>query len=365
MLDTVILTVKEAEYRINKPDLFSPNAENLYRHGFVGKSFVNNFKTVDKYYPRLTITPRSKGVDFGPKRDLKIEFSVPKLIYGNNLNELSIFDDKFVYKFVYQRLLEMGVELKENPAKFEVSGFDTAKNIFLSKGYFSFQIIQELNKCTLDRRLDLDNKEYREGTGTTLQFYSKAHSFVIYDKLADLNKPNKRAVDNDRNDLQKDLFQEYNDNQKQEIIRFEIRLRNKAKMRQVLGKLGFQIDILYFEDLFSELLWKKLINHYWQNLIVDKNRFLFNKINKSDLLIDRLLTSYSKIKANELFRLIGVNTLAKEKGLSELRKIYEKKLNGKNWSRFVKELEKINQATDIQDCFGWFEDIDKELRFDK
>ncbi len=201
MLDTVILTAPENSYKISKPDFFSPSADNLYKYGFVGKNFVNNYRTKDKYYPRLTITPRSKGKGFGTKNDLRIEFSVPKLIYGNNLKELSIFDESFVYRFLYQRLLEMGVEIKTSLAKFEVSGFDTAKNIFLSKGYFSFQIIQELNKCTIDRRLDLDNKEYREGTGTTLQFYSKAHSFVIYDKLADLNKPNKRAIDKDQKEL--------------------------------------------------------------------------------------------------------------------------------------------------------------------
>jgi hypothetical protein len=364
MLDTVILIVKDSYYKINKLDLFSPNAENLYKYGFVGKSFVNNFKNKGIYYPRLTITPRKKDKTFGVTKDLKIEFSVTKLAYGNNLQELSIFDEKYVYQNLNYRLLEMGIELFSGPANFEVSGFDTSKNIFLSKGYFSFQIIQELNKCTLDRRLDLDNKEYRESTGTTLQFYSKAHSFVIYDKLADLNKPNKRATDKDQNHLQKDLFHEYKDNQKQEIIRFEVRLRNKVKMKQVLATFGYKADTLYFKDLFHELLWKKILNYYWQGLIVDKNKFLFSKINKTDLLIDRLILNNPEIKAGELLKLIGINTLAKEKGSSELRKIYEKKLNGKNWSRFSKDFEMLNQITEIQDCFGWFEEVDMALRFD-
>jgi hypothetical protein len=365
MLDTVILIAPEASYNITKPDFFSPNANKLYEYGFVATSFKNNYKTADKYYPRLTITPRSKGKGFGTTKDLRIEFSVPKLICGNNLQELSIFDENFVYQFLYQRLLEMGVKLLDSPAKFEVSGFDIAKNIFLNKGYFSFQIVQELNKCTLDRRLDLDNKEYRESTGTTLQFYSKAHSFVIYDKVADLNKSNKRATDKDRNELQKDLFTQYNDSLKQEIIRFEVRLKNKSKARQVLGVFGYKIDTFYFEDLFNELLWKKILNYYWQSLIVDKNKFLFSKVNKSDLFIDKLITNSPKIKTSEFFKLFGINTLAKEKGLPEIRKIYEKKLNGTNWSRFSKDFEILNQITDIQDCFGWFEEVDRALRFDK
>jgi hypothetical protein len=107
------------------------------------------------------------------------------------------------------------------------------------------------------------------------------------------------------------------------------------------------------------------LDYYWQNLIVDKNKFLFSKVNKTDLLIDKLLANDSKIKLAEFYKLFTINTLAKEKGLSELRKIYEKKLNGKNWSRFSKDFEKLNQITDVGDCFGWFEVIDRELRFDK
>ena len=64
-------------------------------------------------------------------------------------------------------------------------------------------------------------------------------------------------------------------------------------------------------------------------------------------------------------KLIGINTIAKEKGLPELRKIYEKKLKGNNWSRFSKDFETLNQITEIQDCFGWFEEVDMALRFDK
>ncbi len=158
MLDTVILTVQEMDYKIIKPDLFRLDANDLYKKIAIGRTYVNNFKSKDKYFPRLSITPRSKGKNRITSKDLKIEFSVTKLVHGNNLKELSIFDENFVYEFLTQRLLEMGVELRASPATFNVSGFDTAKNIFLSHGYFSFQIIEELNKCTLDRRLDLDHK---------------------------------------------------------------------------------------------------------------------------------------------------------------------------------------------------------------
>jgi hypothetical protein len=100
---------------------------------------------------------------------------------------------------------------------------------------------------------------------------------------------------------------------------------------------------------------------YWLDLIVDKNKFLFSKINKTDLLIDKLQKNNQEIKPKKVLEITGINTLAKEKGLSELRKIYEKKLKGKNWSRFKKNFEKLNEITEIEDCFGWFGEIEHQL----
>ena len=108
-----------------------------------------------------------------------------------------------------------------------------------------------------------------------------------------------------------------------------------------------------------------LLAYYWQSLIVDKNKFLFSKINKTDLLIDKLLTNNPKIKPNELLKLIGINTISKDKSLVEIRNIYEKKLKGKNWSRFKHGFDKLNQITEIEDCWDWFGEVDKVLRFDK
>jgi hypothetical protein len=358
MLDTVILTIPENSYKITKPDFFKPNAEYLYKPGFIGKSFINNFKTKDKYYPRLTITPRSKGKGWGTSKDLRIEFSACKLVHGNNLKELLVTEDVFVYRALYNRLLETGVELLESPANFEVSGFDTAKNIFLSKGLFSSEIIKELSKCEIDRRLDLDTKAYNESAGTTLQFYSNNHSLVVYDKLADLKKPGKRAVDKDRNDLQRDLFEEQ---ENQEIIRFEARLRKKIKMKQILAKIGYKKTTILFKDLFDERLWQRILDYYWQNLIAGKNRFLFNVLDNLEILIDKILILEPETGQRRTLTLLGIYYLAKQKGLAEFRKIYEHKLKGKQWSKLKSDFDLLNSVTETKDCFDWFREIDEAL----
>lgn len=37
----------------------------------------------------------------------------------------------------------------------------------------------------------------------------------------------------------------------------------------------------------------------------------------------------------------------------------------KTGGEFSKDFETLNQIAEIQDCFGWFEEVNKALRFDK
>ena len=86
--------------------------------------------------------------------------------------------------------------------------------------------------------------------------------------------------------------------------------------------------------------------------------------NSLDSLLNKLQLSNPKIKPKEATQLIGTYYMAKEKGLQETRKIFEKRFKLKNWSRFSKDFEILNQITEIEGCFGWFGEIDRVLRSD-
>lgn len=57
------------------------------------------------YKPRLTYIRRWDGID--GRYTLKIEFSVPKLLYSNNFDELSDSDFPLVIRALKERLLDM------------------------------------------------------------------------------------------------------------------------------------------------------------------------------------------------------------------------------------------------------------------
>jgi hypothetical protein len=136
MIDTVILTIprNKASFIANEGGI---PAWDLQSRTSNYEKFVKNPPrrlSQSVYKPRLTgIKRRTFGDNFNSF--LKIEFSVPKLIYGNNFDEITDRDFDLIAENLYQRLIEMGVIISradlENAA---VSAFHPSKNIMLSDG---------------------------------------------------------------------------------------------------------------------------------------------------------------------------------------------------------------------------------------
>ena len=85
MLDTVILTLSRHDFTITQPERFTPSADILHLQGCVKCTQHVVHKTI--YYPRLTLTripSRAAGAVM-----LRIEASLPKLVFGNNFDELT------------------------------------------------------------------------------------------------------------------------------------------------------------------------------------------------------------------------------------------------------------------------------------
>ena len=103
MIDTIVLTLNTGMYTIFEPDNFSPSTRGLtdptagyYRLGGRSNITCKQNPTPNElkrgiYKPRLTVTKRiNRAGNF--EIPLKIEFSIPKLLYGNNFDELTNTD---------------------------------------------------------------------------------------------------------------------------------------------------------------------------------------------------------------------------------------------------------------------------------
>ncbi len=359
MLDTMILEIENATAFIVDYSKFKTTKEKISNPmGFY--RWPNNPALEDKkkgiYKPRLTLIKR------GYKFYLKIEFSVPKLLFDNNLDEVSESDFMEVIKILQKKMKEMGVRVfTAMLINAKVVSFHPSKNIPLTGGYTSTFAIKELYKVNLNGHLDLNKTDFRNN-GQSLQLYSNAHSFVLYDKISDLNKPKKRAIDKNQTMQQLSLFDDIKKEKKHlEILRMEVRLSNKRKMNEMLKKVGYSTNPS-FNDIFKRDLCQKMVNLYW-NKFFSGNLFLFDMNNNPQKILQRILLDNPKIKVKRAIYLIGLNLLCKdEEGTRGLRGTVKSYRQKTEWSRISEDLKKFENYGAKPGRYGFIDDIEENLK---
>jgi hypothetical protein len=122
MLDTIALTLDRHQFEVREPNRFSPSAQGLlvppyYRLGARGNFLcVQNPTKADfaagRYAPRLTLAKRKQRTGF--TLTLRVEFSAPKLVFGNNFDELTSRDFERVLGALHVSVNEMGIEVESD-----------------------------------------------------------------------------------------------------------------------------------------------------------------------------------------------------------------------------------------------------------
>ncbi|MBI3572482.1 hypothetical protein HY091_03055 [Candidatus Kaiserbacteria bacterium] len=342
MIDTIILTLPR-----DKATMLDLTGRGVPRWDLQARTktyekYVKNASSKDEegglYFPRLTGFKRAMG-KLAWQSSLKIEFSAPKLLYQNNLDELRDTDFERVLEALDDRLKQMGVafplDLLRNAS---VSSVHYSKNIELEDGYTSQYVISELGKINMNKRFDLTRARFMND-GQSLYLYTVAHSFVLYDKIADLAKGKKRAIDKDQTPYQTSLFQELK--REKEILRLEVRLSQRRKMNALFKELGFGTDPT-FRDVFSKAKSKKVLNHYWDTMVAGNSMQLFTHAYTPKDLLKRILVARKGAKGKTAVYLTGLLLLARdENGLRELRSILDKRNDDRTWYRLAADARDI------------------------
>ncbi len=315
-------------------------------------------KETGKYFPRLTGYKRQ----FSQEANVRMEFSVPKLLYLNNLEELEDKDFPLVIDALQDRLKTMGVVVaKAVLENASVSSVHFSKNIVLQDGYTVTHLISEMNKVNLRKSFDFAKTRFIND-GQSLYAHTTSHQLVIYDKIADLNKDKKRAIDKDQTLYQRSLFSELNkEEEQQEIIRFEIRLSHKQKMNKVLEDLGYQKNPS-FKEVFNTEMSKSVVNDYWKKLIKERNLGLFSLSVSIKDILRTLFLADKKLKPKQAIYLLGLFMLAKdENGMRQLRTIIAKRSHDRTWYRIAKDMQEASEIITKNKLRDWVTQLDKEL----
>jgi len=346
MIDTIVLTLPKHLYHISNPDLFTPSARWMLNQQHKARHVISKQNPTKKelkhgiYKPRLTISNRINALG-ARELMLKIELSLPKLLLGNNFAELQYKDFMPVAHKLVAVLADMGIiitlaELAQAP----VSAIHYAKNFRLTDGSTPYHYIQKIKAANIKLSVDVNQTDYRN-EGHSYRWHCNSYEVVFYDKIKDLEKAkisSKRALEKD-NELQIALLKELATRHRFEVLRMEVRLNKRQKIKQLFKTLGIRAD-LTFQKLFKPAISKKVLLHYLDQL--ERNRPLlldYKSANNKALLTD-LIFNNPELSPKQILQIYGLKQLLEDTNLRELRTLFAH-YNQRGWYRLMADVQKV------------------------
>lgn len=343
MIDTIQLTLPAHHFKVLNPALFQPNA-NLIR---TTKKCVQNPTKEDEkngvYKPRLTYTQVWNGKQEAYR--LKIEFSIPKLLFGNNFDELSDDDFPRVVQTLKDALFDMGVEVSEEGLeRATVSTIHYGKNIILNDYTSVSRVLSLINKTNISKRFDTNRTEYING-GELLRFHTNSFQMVLYDKIADLKQTRHRAVEKDMRGVNcpASFFEEKRKEAKArdqsfEVLRLEIRFMNSVKRKTVFDALNIPNGTPFaFRDAFCAEHARRIVEHHWKPIEAELKTLELSEMKPIDLL-NRILREGGDKTPTKTLALVGLAATLSDNDNRTVRKQLEAKHGKRSIDRLYKEL---------------------------
>jgi len=355
MIDTIVLTLKTGMFTILDHDKFSPSTKGLYDasigyYRLGGRSNITckqnptpNELKQGIYKPRLTVTKRiNRERNF--EITLKIEFSIPKLLYGNNFDELTDADFPAVIQKLKTVLRGMGVYiLEKHLANAPVSSVHYSKNIVLTDYTTPYTYLSQLNKLNINKRLDTNRTDFRN-EGHSFKYRANSFEVVFYDKIKDLQQAKiseKRAEEKD-NALQLGLFDILTKRKPLEVLRVEIRLNKRQKISQILRLIGKDIEPT-FADIFSQDTAKKVLLHYINEIEEAYPPLLNYQYDSPKKFFSGFIRSNPNTKLTLPLKMLGLRVLLDEIGVREFREM-TKHYGSSAWYSLNKEMKTLIQT---------------------
>jgi hypothetical protein len=266
MVDTIKLLISVHNPLSFEGSRFSPiTLEQLVNSRGYGKTYLNPspiYAKMGQYMPRLTMYKRM--TKFGVVYQLAAEFSAPKMVFGNNFDELTDSDFDTLLTKLQAALLELlGHKFfKSQLAHADVSAWHPSKNIvFLD--YTSCQtVLNTMGKLDVNKTYDLQKTDFRDGH--VVHIHTNSLDIAFYDKMADLRKTKKsgkRAFEKDGT-VQLNLLEGLSQYRPMEVFRYEVRFVGRASVKRAYPEL----DHWMLEDLFKTELCQRTLLKHWNKL---------------------------------------------------------------------------------------------------
>ena len=309
------------------------------------------------YKPRITLVSKlksQKNYKNKPEKNLKIELSLPKLLFGNNFEELQYKNRFEIFSKLVNVLKEMGITATiEAIANASVSAIHYSKNIPFTDGATPYHFINKIKQTNVKLSLDVNQTDYRND-GHCYKWHCNSYEIVFYDKIKDLEKSKtseKRALEKE-NKIQLNLLNNLKKQKKLkkfEVFRMEIRLNKRQKIKQLFKKLNIKADLI-FKKLFKPAISKKILLHYLDELENKRPILLDYKTSNEKALLADLIFNNPALGPKKILQIYGLKHALDVMNIGELRQMFSA-YNKRSWDRLIADTNKI-KLPKVESSFG-------------
>lgn len=355
MLDTIALTLDRHQFEVPEPDRFSPSAKGLLAAPYYPLGARGNFAcamnptksalAAGRYSPRLTLVKRK--VRGGFALTLRIEFSAPKLLFGNNFDELTVRDFEPVLEALHRSVVAMGIRVGVDTLRgASVSTIHYSKNIAFTDHTTCSMVMSELELIDLDRRLDLSHTDYRN-EGHAIRYHANSYEVTFYDKLKDLEKARyseKRAIERDYGP-QLHLFADRGAFPKElEVLRMEVRLGTRAKIMNIVRSIEPGTEPT-FAALFNPWIAKSALMRSWKAVRGQLPLIEQAKAHRPEDLLARLAADANgQARPGALLQQLGAFVLVGSVGFRGAGALMTRHCSPRTWQRYKRQMKALPQA---------------------
>jgi hypothetical protein len=172
----------------------------------------------------------------------------------------------------------------------------------------------------------------------------------------------KRAIEQD-NAIQTDLFKKASCPKQLEVLRMEIRLGNRTKIKAMLASLGIKAGMT-FQELFNAKASKKILQHFWQQATQNMPLLALSQFKPEDI-VHVMIAEGKGIKPAKMMQRLGWLMLVRSIGMRGARAVMGKQCNPAFFRRMKKELDglditgrmKYAAVGNVQRCLEAFEPL--------
>lgn len=354
--------INDGEFKpISLTEVYSFRPQKYVRTFFnPGKNLYSGTKYTPTYIGEKIIANDGTGVRYC----LGIEVSLPKLMFGNNVEELSPGKDSLKsIVSALRKAISRDVGLKYTEEEILSSGvakLHIGKNFRFDDPGAPTVIVNAIRKSRADRICDNNETKY-ENNGYSFRFHTNKRETIYYDKKSDLLqslKSPKRAIDNTTTDdireedspIHELLLDNFSG-----VLRLEVRLNDRKHIRKAFPPIS---DDLSFKNVFLNANIMQCLQEEWQKTT---NNVSMIQLGRNDVLsifeaiaADRFSNNYS---LRDSLAIAAAADIINAMSLDYLRRLVEKYYGKTEWNRLKKKL--INPESRRS---SYFKKVEKELQ---